>query len=303
MRFWQKSAEFDLSVVVVFHDMRREAKRTLFSLTDSYQQNMKGYSYEVIAIDNGSSEPLDAEWVSSFGENFRYVYYETELASPCKALNHGAQLARGKHITFCIDGARILSPGILYYSLLATGIYKNPFIYTLGMHIGKTQQNHLDASYTARDEDELIASTAWERDGYSLFEIAAPAFSNQGGYFSKLTESNCVTLTPESFEKVGGFDERFKSPGGGLANPDFFNRVNEIAGISPIMLLGEATFHQYHGGTTTNVPLDKHPWREMSREYEKLRGRAYQRKIRKPAYFGTIHPKCYPLISVPTEGW
>ncbi len=48
-----------IPVIVCFFDMRREARRTLFSLTDGYQRGIEVGSYEVIAIDNGSNEPLD----------------------------------------------------------------------------------------------------------------------------------------------------------------------------------------------------------------------------------------------------
>ena len=43
-----------LSVVVVFHNMRREAERTLHSLSRAYQRGVDDLDYEVIVIDNGS---------------------------------------------------------------------------------------------------------------------------------------------------------------------------------------------------------------------------------------------------------
>ena len=46
-----------LSLVVVVYNMRREAPRTLFTLTSSYQR-LSPDLYEVIVVDNGSSEPL-----------------------------------------------------------------------------------------------------------------------------------------------------------------------------------------------------------------------------------------------------
>ncbi len=45
----------DLSVIVVFYNMAREAPRTLRSLSRSYQQGIDDLSYEVIVVDNGSS--------------------------------------------------------------------------------------------------------------------------------------------------------------------------------------------------------------------------------------------------------
>jgi len=47
-----------LSVVVIFYNMRREAARTLFSLSTQCQQNLTADDYEVIAIDNPGAVPF-----------------------------------------------------------------------------------------------------------------------------------------------------------------------------------------------------------------------------------------------------
>lgn len=292
-----------LSVVVVFYNMRREARRTLLSLTSAYQHNIHDLPYEVIVVDSGSPQPLEKDWVESLGENFRYIYFEAHFPSPCAALNYGAQIAHGEYVMMCIDGARILSPGILHYSMLATRISPNPFIYTLGMHIGSKLQNYLvDEGYSQIDEDRLLASLDWENDGYSLFDISSLAASSGGGYFSPLNESNCVTLRRSTYLELGGFDEKFRSGGGGVANLDFFNRANAWDGISPIMLLGEATFHQFHGGTATSASLKKRYWEKMHIEYELLRGKRYQPCSVSPTFLGVVHPKSRRLLLPPEDG-
>ena len=263
MRLENTNTSYDLSIIVIFYNMRREAQKTLYSLTEAYQQSANEISYEVIAIDNGSTDPLDQTWVESLGKNFRYIYFDAHTPSPAKALNYGEKISTGKWISLCIDGARILSPGILHYSMLAAKIYKKPFIYTLGMHIGHKPQPFLaEENYSQADEDELIATIDWEQDGYSLFDISSLALSSRTGYFSNITESNYVTMLRSTYRAMGGFDERFKSAGGGLTNLDFFNRANMIHNINPVMLLGEATFHQFHGGTITNVPAKNHIWKK-----------------------------------------
>lgn len=299
MKFWKKP-HYDLSIIIIFYNMRREAQRTLYSLTRTYQKNIENISYEVIVIDNGSNKPLDENYVNSFGKNFRYVYFDTSIPSPSKALNFGAQIAASNLITLCIDGARILSPKILYYTMLASKIHKKPFIYTLGMHLGYKPQNYLvDENYSQKDEDALLSSIAWQQDGYLLFEISSVALSSKQGYFSKLTESNCITMSRSMFLQMGGFDERFTSAGGGLTNLDFFNRANEIDDIEPILLLGEATFHQFHGGTATNIPLRENRWEKMEEEYISIRGKSYYSFYKEPIYFGKIHSKCHHLLKDP----
>ena len=44
------------TVVVVFYNMRREAERTLRSLSRGYQEGLDEVSYEVLAVENGSRD-------------------------------------------------------------------------------------------------------------------------------------------------------------------------------------------------------------------------------------------------------
>lgn len=58
----------DLTVVVVFYNMKREAARTLHSLSRAYQQGIDDITYDVVVVDNGSApdQKLDPAWVRSF---------------------------------------------------------------------------------------------------------------------------------------------------------------------------------------------------------------------------------------------
>ena len=49
-----------LSIVTIFHNMCREAERTLYTLSADYQEDVTIYDYEVIAIDNvGNTNTLE----------------------------------------------------------------------------------------------------------------------------------------------------------------------------------------------------------------------------------------------------
>ena len=278
-----------LSVILCFFDMPREARRTLHSLTTTYQLGVEAPDYEVIAIDNGSTRPLDPGWVESLGPQFRHVSFDARSPSPCAALNHGVGAARGELVMCCIDGARILSPGILGQTLLATRSYPHPFVYSLSMHIGPQCQNaSMMDGYDQTVEDALLATVDWETNGYRLFEVSSPP-ANVSGFFSRLRESNCFTLRRADYLELGGFDERLGSPGGGLANLDLFNRVHADDKYAPVMLLGEATFHQFHGGVASNVPLSAHPFARFVQEYEEVKGRPFEPVYRRPDYFGASH--------------
>lgn len=285
-----------LTVVVAFHDMQRQAERTLFSLSRRYQQGLGDLAYEVLAIDNGSAEPLDPAAVAAVGPEFRHHYFETASPSPCAALNDAAGKARYEHVMVSIDGARLLSPGLLAAAADALASTPRAFVFTLGMHLGPKVHNELVASgFTPDDEARLLDSVAWRVDGYRLFEISSLALSSRRGFYSELTESNCFALRVEDYERLGGFDEGFESPGGGLANLDIFNRMMSDASLQPIMLLGEATFHQQHGGVATEAPLDAHPWADYVAEYQTLRAEPYAPVWRRPAYAGPRRLECAGL--------
>ncbi len=86
-----------LTVIVVFHNMAREAPRTLFTFSPQYQRGVCPGDYEVIVVDAGSSAPLEETFVKSFGENFQLVRAPA-APSPVVAVNRAATLARGEAI-------------------------------------------------------------------------------------------------------------------------------------------------------------------------------------------------------------
>lgn len=276
--------------------MPREARRTLHTLSRGYQELDKTSPYEVIAIDHGSTSPLSADAVHSLGPEFTYRYVETGSPSPCFAINQSIADARFDNVMIVIDGARMLSPGIARLTLTALKAFAHPFIYTIGMHLGARPQNHLvSEGYNESKEDRLLESVDWKANGYSLFTISSLALSSKSGFFSRLSESNCFTLRKEDFTKAGSYRSEFKSAGGGLCNLDLFNRLHENRWLQPIMLLGEASFHQFHGGIATNVPLAQHPWKAMESEYAKIVGERYRNKVRPPLYFGPFREECRHL--------
>ena len=278
-----------LSVVVNFFNMRREAERTLFTLSAPYQRGVSAEDYEVIAVDNGSTEPLGADFVSRFGPNFAYLYFDADSPSPAKAINHAARLAQGDLLTCIIDGARMLTPGLVDHSINAARIFAHPFICTLAWHLGSKLQNRsMLEGYNREVEDRLLETVDWRNNGYQLFEISVLAGSSKQGFFGGTAdECNCFTMRHEDYSSLGGFDERFTTPGGGLVNLDFFERAVTRSDIDHVLLLGEGSFHQIHGGVATNVTEDQHPGGQFLDEYRRLRGKSYQSVVsHKTHYFG-----------------
>lgn len=286
-----------LSILVVFHDMQRESVRTIETLSVPYQRGVDPNDYEIIAIDNGSTPPLAQPRPVPGGPPVGVRREPPGTPSPCGAINRAAAAARGEYVMVCIDGARMLSPGLLGHALAALDSHPHPFVYTLGMHLGpKVQNESMLEGYDQQVEDRLLAETPWQQDGYRLFGISSLAASSNEGFFGQLSESNCFALRRGDFLALDGLDERFDSPGGGLVNLDFFNRVHELHGISPVMLLGEATFHQFHGGVATNVPATEHPWQRMAQEYRRIRGKDYAKTAGRPDYRGWLSARYHAAL-------
>ena len=71
-------------------------------------------------------------------------------------------------------------------------------------------------------------------------------------------------MARESWDRIGGFDERFVSLGGGMVNHALLDKVRADSALQEVMLLGEGSFHQLHYGATTqpggiNRPADSAP--------------------------------------------
>lgn len=285
-----------LSVIVVFHDMAREAGRTLHTLSAAYQRGVTATDYEVIALDAGSSPPLSAELVAGQGPNFRLVRAARSL-SPVAAVNAAAQDAAGDAIALCIDGARMLSPGVIGGMLAGLRLFPDPVVATLAWHLGpKLQNDSVLEGYNQAAEDRLLETVNWRGDGYELFRISVLAGSSAYGWFRPIGESNCLAVSRAAWDALGGLDERFQAAGGGLVNLDFYRQACDRAS-DLVLLLGEGTFHQFHGGVATNVPRDRHPFETFHAEYIAIRGGPFAAPTRKAVFLGRVPPQALPFLA------
>lgn len=267
-----------LSVIVVCCNMVRELPRTLYSLSRDYQLDVDRLDYEVIVVDNGSAEPLSSSTVQSFGPEFRYLYLEDPPPSPAYALNQGVQMSSGDAVCLMVDGATILSPGVLEKVARCFAAYSNPLVALRYFFLGPGEQNDtIRHGYNQAVEDRLLESIRWPEDGYRLFEVSTPIrFPGQkkSSWFDKIIESNCLCMLKSTFLEIGGCDERFDIPGGGFMNIDIFQRLASHPKTTLILLVGEGVFHQIHGGTTTNVPPEDRDSEveRYRRQYFEIRG-------------------------------
>lgn len=286
-----------VSVVVVAYDMARELPRTLRTLSPAYQRAVDGGDYEVIVVDNGSPEPVDPAVLAAFaadGGHIRCRRLDPAPPSPARAANAGLASARGEVVGLLIDGARMVSPGLLHHARLAARLHPRPVVATLTWHLGPAA--HMDADVNGYDEaaeDRLLDTVGWEDDGYRLFEVSSMAGSSGRGWFGPLGESNALFLPRALWDEVGGVDERFVVPGGGRANHDLFRRCCLLPGTQLVVLLGEGTFHQVHGGAATSRRVGRD---EMESEYERLRGGPFTPPDVPALYLGTVPDAILPHL-------
>jgi glycosyltransferase involved in cell wall biosynthesis len=291
----------ELSVVVVVHNMAREAPRTLYSLSAAYQRHIGADDYEIIVVDNGSTPPFDSKAIASLNGNFRLLRLDPAPASPARAINRGLAEARGKVVGVMIDGARIVTPGLLHFARRGVELYPRAVVVTLGWYLGRDLQRwSMEAGYNRQREDAMLASIGWPQDGYRLFDIAAFDESSVDGWFSQIEESNALFLSRDSWNRLGGVDERFDAPGGGYVNLDTLGRAMELPDSELVVLLGEATFHQLHGGIATNqsyrnLAQSLGKWEE---QYQAIRQRPWRApSSRNRTYIGTLPQSVLPHLA------
>ena len=280
-----------LSVIVVIYDMPEQASKTLYSLSEKYQQGVSNADYEVIIVENNSSRPLGKERAELHGDNFSYYLREETEPTPVHAANFGVERAQGELVALMIDGARMVTPGILDYFISSLALSDHAVVATPGYHLGKKlQQQAMLEGYNESFEQDLLDSINWPENGYRLFDIACLSGTSTSGFFRPSGESNCLCVAKSLYQEVGGFDKRFNETGGGQANLDLYKRLVEHPDSMLIILPGEGSFHQFHGGVTTGQKGEVRHKAMVAHfaQYASIRGQAYTPPIKRPIYLGAI---------------
>ena len=247
-----------VSIIVISYNMNRELPRTLLSLSLPYQKDIGRDEYEVILIDNGSKVPPTAADFAHLNLDVRVLSMDNPTKSPVPAINFGLKQVSGEIIGVYIDGARIASPRLIASARDAISYNQRSFVGSRGRYLGnKFQRVAIVEGYNQQAEDDMLAKSGWENDGYKLFDISVFDESSGPTWFDPVAESNSLFMWRSLWDELGGYAEGFITPGGGLVNLDTWKRACELPDTVPTLLLGEATFHQVHGGIATNGSLEK----------------------------------------------
>jgi hypothetical protein len=242
-----------ISVIVIAYRMPGQLENTLHSLSPSHQQGVGVEDYEVIVMENSSSDNLAPDKVAALPENFRYQLREESSATPVYAVNEAFALCRAPFICLMIDGARMVSPGIIRTALMAYAITPQAIVVVPGYHLGSDEQHMVEgATDQLAYERELLGSTDWRADGYELFAISTFSGANRRGYLQPIMECNCLFASAGNYAAIGHANTDFQLPGGGSINLHMYRSLGMLPGTELFVTPGEGSFHQYHGGVTTS---------------------------------------------------
>ncbi len=289
-------------MVVVVHRMARQAENTLFSLSSRYQRNAGSLDYEIIVVENTSSDLLgEARAGSAGGERVRYFLRDEPGTSPAPALNFGVARARARRIGIVIDGARMVTPRVVEYAALASRMDPEALVVVPGYHLGKEEQQR-SPGYDESVEQGLLAGIGWKANGYRLFEVSCLSSANPHGVFHPFMESSCLFCSKESYERIGGADERFDLPGGGSVNLYLYRRLSLLAECRLVVLPGEGSFHQFHGGVTTTPAADLGEVLSSHRaQLARILGTPFESPKREPILLGAVTSHAQPILRLSVE--
>jgi len=295
-----------LSIIVITHNMPRQTLNTLKSLAVPYQKNVSDSDYEVIVVENQSDNNLLESDVCSLGSNFKYFLKEEGGVSPVPAVNFAYEQAQGSFVGLVIDGARMVTPRVVEYTLLAFKISQDSLVMVPGYHLGEEDQKfHLNSGHSEEKEVAKLEELNWLENGYRLFQYAAWSSSNQRGYFQPMQECSCIFTSRQNFEAIGKADPRFDKPGGGSINLHIYRSLGMLPQSKLFVLPGEGSFHQFHGGVTTQQLQDNDERQSLLKSFDTQLDEIWQGKFkaltREPMMLGAVTRWAQPFLAKASE--
>ena len=298
--FGRKRRRPALSIVVAVYHMQRQAENTALSLTPEYQVGVAAEDYEVIIVENRSSSNMSSDFLSQLPSNFHYFLRDETEPTPVHAINEGVKHARGSCVCIMIDGARLLTPGVVSNLIAAHRLAPKVVATIPSYHLGKElQQDAAESGYNADTERALLASVGWPDNPYRLFEISCLSKSCWRGVFLENWESNCISMPTGLWRTLGGANPAFNISGGGYVNLDIYKRACEADGVTHVVIPGEGSFHQFHGGATTGgVRKEQRAMlmEEIRANYESIRGEPYTPPKTRPVVLGKIPDEAFAVL-------
>jgi GT2 family glycosyltransferase len=198
------------SIVVITHDNIVFTRLCLESLL----ANTDGPSYEVIVVDNGSSDgtPAYLRWLAHYHDHVTVELNPTNLGF-ARACNQGLALARGD-ILVLLNNDTMVAPGWL--SSLSGRLIGSP----------RDSEVGLVGPVTNRIGNEAEVETTYRTWGEFLAVAAERASAHSGEDFEIETLTMfCLAMRRDIYERVGPLDEQFEV--GMVEDDDYSMRVRQ----------------------------------------------------------------------------
>lgn len=292
-----------VSVIVIAYRMSSQLENTLRSLSADYQQGVSSLDYEVIVMENSSVDNLPETSVAALPDNFRYTLREENAATPVYAVNEAFEQCRAPLICLMIDGARMVSPGIIKSALMAYAITPDAIVAVPGYHLGNDEQHMVEGvADQLAHEQQLLASVDWRGDGYELFSISTFSGANRRGYLQPIMECNCLFASVENYAAIGHASTEFTLPGGGSINLHMYRSLGMLPGTELFVTPGEGSFHQFHGGVTTSSYAEREA--EINKHRVQLHSYwpgGFHSLRREPRLLGAVAPQAQPFLALSLE--
>jgi glycosyltransferase involved in cell wall biosynthesis len=231
------------SVVIPTYNNRLLLRNTLEAL--NYQKNHGGDDYEVILVDDGSTDNT-AEYIKNVNKNYKikYQYLERdENSCRAKTRNAGWKNASGDIIAF-IDSDIIVKND--YLSELERCFSISHDILVLGSRLMLSEQ----VSVEEITDGSIFSKYPFDRDKLDMldsryFVYEAESYNAAAIWLPWIHVYSCNLAIPRThLESTGGFDENFKNWG----MEDLALGYNlYIKNIVPVINSKLEVLHQYHG--------------------------------------------------------
>ena len=198
-----KGENFDVSIVIPAYNNFNYTKQCIFSIFKNHPLS----SFEIIIIDNGSTDETK-EYFAEFNglNNFRFISNDENLGF-AKASNMGAKLSRSENILF-LNNDTVVSKGAideLHYSITADPA-ESLKIGAAGPLLLYPDKKIQEAGI--KFEERLVPYNAYsgmDISGCGQSDIKNAIYIRS---YNALTAA-CLMLKKEVFESAGGFDEGY----------------------------------------------------------------------------------------------
>jgi len=255
-------------------------------------------------VENRSDQCLDPADVAALGPQFHYHLRDEAGVSPAAAINVGLGQCRAPFVGLFIDGARMVTPRVIHYALMARAVHDDALVIVPGYNLGpdlhhRNQQNRYDES----TEQALLSTVNWRQQGYPLFRISNRGEANPRGVFQPFMECNCLFTSKANWNRIGGADEAFHFPGGGGLNLHLYRKLGILKETEYFFILpGEGSFHQYHGGVSTSERNDREEMFLSPRsQLESFWNGKFKGLEREPILLGTVSAEAMPHLHYSSE--